>query len=366
MKPEVMVFGPAYLDRVLRVDGPLAERPGGPPLDQSTEGVWRFAAAGMLRVLDPAGNVLEVIPPGDWPGPFGEVEVAVPLGPRTVRGVSWSDDLGGMGAGFASALGGKLICPLGEKDEPAARNVENLLSRYGITAETVPIANRPADWTLLLTSGAEGDKLAIGVRETLAAVEPGSFARWLDSPSPCGLRVVAGLPNLAAAQLLSASGARCRLFAPAMRNMVDRTCPVSSFAGSLDVLCCNRQEWEALDDREETAWRVSILVITDGPLGASARFTQPDGDAGTVQVPAFPRDHPPRDTNRAGEAFAAALISTLLAEGWEPASGVVGESLVRNAMLRASVASSLVLDLQHFGFASPQEIDRVFRTGRVR
>ena len=61
------------------------------------------------------------------------------------------------------------------------------------------------------------------------------------------------------------------------------------------------------------------------PNGASARFTKPDGDSGTLQVPAFPRDRPPRDTNRAGEAFAATLFD-LLAEGWEPGLGSRGRA----------------------------------------
>jgi ribokinase len=151
-----------------------------------------------------------------------------------------------------------------------------------------------------------------------------------------------------------------------MRNMVDRDHPVSRFAGSIDVISCNRQEWEALEDREEVAWRVSVLVITDGPNGASARFTKPDGDTGAVQVPAFPRDRPPRDTNRAGEAFAATLVSDLLAGGWNPGSGVVDEPLVRRAMLRASASAALVLDLIEFAFPAAEEIAAAVQAGRVQ
>ena len=50
---------------------------------------------------------------------------------------------------------------------------------------------------------------------------------------------------------LSAPGARMRFYAPSLRNMLDRDCPLASFAASIDVLSGNRQEWEALDDREE-------------------------------------------------------------------------------------------------------------------
>ena len=150
-----------------------------------------------------------------------------------------------------------------------------------------------------------------------------------------------------------------------MRNVLDREFPVSAFAGSIDVLCCNRHEWETLSDREEVAWRVSILVVTEGAKGASARFTKAQGDPGTVRVPSFPRAHPPRDTNRAGEAFAATLLNSLLSEAWDPASTVVEEALIQSAMLRASAAAALVLDRTTFGFPEPEAIDAALRAGRV-
>jgi ribokinase len=147
--------------------------------------------------------------------------------------------------------------------------------------------------------------------------------------------------------------------------MGDRNCPVSSFAGAIDILCCNRHEWELLEDREEVAWRVSILVVTDGPTGSSARFTSPSGEAGEVRIPAFPRDRAPRDTNRAGEAFAANFTSTLLSDGWDAAAAVVEEALIRNAMLRASAAAALVLDRDQFGFPGFEEIEAALGAGRV-
>ncbi len=171
-----------------------------------------------------------------------------------------------------------------------------------------------------MTSGEHGDKLPVGFRGCHAALEAQAFDCWL--PMPCDLRVVAGLPNRLAARILAAPGAGCRLFAPALRNMIDHEVRVSSFAGSIDVLCCNRGEWETLDDREEVAWRVSILVVTHGPSGSRARFTTREGEPGDVWVPAFPRDRPPLDTNRAGESFAATFIATLRSRGWQTASAV--------------------------------------------
>src|SRR4051794_9684616 len=113
MTRRTLVFGPAYLDRILRADRPLIDPGQGGPLDQSIDGRWKFGP-GMLLV-DPAGGTISVELPGDWPGPTGEVTMSRSISRepspwrRSVRALSWHDDLGGMGAGFAVALGAELI-----------------------------------------------------------------------------------------------------------------------------------------------------------------------------------------------------------------------------------------------------------------
>jgi ribokinase len=237
--------------------------------------------------------------------------------------------------------------------------VARLLEAQGIAHRPIRVAGQAADWTLLVTSGPFGDKLPIGFRGCHAALDTVAP----EALGPCDLRVVASLPNRLASEALRAPGAEVRLFAPAMRNMTDRDPPVSSFAHAIDLICCNRREWESLDDREEVAWRVSLLVVTDGANGATLRFTDPTGEAVRLVVDAFPRSHPPRDTNRAGEAFAATLTATLLDHGWT--AGVSDPNLVRLAAERALAASALVLDRTEFGFPSPAEIDAALRAGRV-
>ena len=69
MPRRTQVFGPAYLDRVLRVDRPLLERRDGPPIDQSVDGRLEFGPG--LTLIDPGGATIEVVLPGDWPGPTG-------------------------------------------------------------------------------------------------------------------------------------------------------------------------------------------------------------------------------------------------------------------------------------------------------
>ncbi|OJW18755.1 MAG: sugar kinase [Planctomycetales bacterium 71-10] len=360
------VFGPAYLDRILRVDSPLLG-PSSPPLDQSVGGRAGFGGGDGLALVDPAGGSLVVDLPADWPGPRGVVELDRPIGlgpgeARRVRASAWDDDLGGMGAGFAAATGGELVAALGPPDDPTSAAVERRLAEQGIAARIVR-RDRPADWTLLISSGEHGDKLAVGFRGCHEALMPDDLAPPL--AEPCDVRIVAGLPNRLAAGLLKAPGARIRAFAPAMRNVLDRDHPVLGLVGPVDVLCCNRGEWEALADREEVAARLSILVVTDGSAGGSARFTDPLGSAGSVRIPAFPRARPPRDTNRAGEAFASTFLATLMQRGWRPESCTADAELVRSAMTRASAASALVLDLAGFGFPTEAEVDAALARGIV-
>jgi len=364
----VAVFGPAYLDRVLRVDRPLIDPALGSPIDQSVDGEWRFGADRSLLVRDPAGYTLEIELPGDWPGPTGAVQLARPIragvhGRRAVRGLTWQDDLGGMGPGYAVALCGTLYSALGAEPDPASQAISQRLARIGVIHHPIRVSDRQADWTLLISSGGFGDKLPIGFRGCHAALEPESFDAF--ASQPCDLRAVASLPNRLAARVLRAPGACVRFFAPAQRNMLDRDCPISSFAASIDILSCNRAEWETLEDREEAGWQLSILVVTDGPRGSMVRFTTPAGDSGTLRLAAFPRERPPRDTNRAGEAYAATLISTLLDQGWNAASGVVEEGLIRMACERASAAAALELDRLDFGFPSPAEVDAALDAGRI-
>ena len=357
-----LIFGPAYLDRVIRVDRPLvAPSPEARPLDGSVDGRWVEVGEG-LTLVDPSGNRLVIELPEGWPGPTGLVEVSRPLsastgGTRVVRSLSWQDDLGGMGAGFAASLGGDLISALGPELDPMSRAISGLLANAGIRHHPIRV-DHPADWTLLVTSGEHGDKLPIGFRGCHAALP--DLGEWSSRFAP--LRLVASLPNRLASEALGGP-ATVRAFAPALRNMLDRNPPVSAFAGSIDILSCNRGEWENLPDREQVAWQVSILAITDGPNGATIRYTTPEGEAARLTIPAFPRSNPPRDTNRAGEAFAATLLTTLLENHWTP--GTTAPGLAQSAAERAAAAAALVLDRADFGFPTTEEIDEALLAGRV-
>ena len=139
--------------------------------------------------------------------------------------------------------------------------------------------------------------------------------------------------------------------------MTDRDHPLERFAECVDILSCNRSEWAALAEPDRVAEQTAIVAVTDGARGIDVRFTDPSGEPGSFHVPAFPRDHPPRDTNRAGEAFGSTLVASLLDGGWDGSSRVVARDLVRAGAERAAAAAALVLDRLDFGFPTPTEID---------
>ncbi len=360
-----LVFGPAYLDRIIRVDQPLIDPALGlPPIDRSVDGSWLDARPdGLVHLVDSVGASITIKPPPGWPGPVGTVAVSrgsIGPGRRMVRGVATRDDLGGMGAGFASSLGGTLVGALGSEDDPDSRAVVALLDRAGIAHEPVRVEGHRADWTLLISSGGHGDKLAVGFR--------GCHANWTDLKPwfdrPCRLRVVAALPNRVVGQALGREGSSViRAFFPNARNMLDRVDPLGEFAGRVDFLSCNRGEWDDLGDRAEALDSVAVVAVTDGPAGAWVRFRGEGGGSDEIRVPAFPRSDPIRDTNRAGEAFASAMLATLVDSGWTP--GPTSSELVRVAATRGSAAAALVLGRADFGFATAREVDEAVRKGWV-
>ena len=198
MARRTLVFGPAYLDRVVHVDRPLVDPALGPPLDQSVDGRWEFGEG--LTLIDPIGSGSSSSCPAAgrgrraWSACRARCREAPRAWRRVVRGLSWHDDLGGMGAGFAAALGGELVSALGPEDDPTSRVVADLLARAGIAHRPVRVPDQPADWTLLVTSGGFGDKLPIGFRGCHAALGVGRPRGDL-AVRPPGGRVAAEPPG---------------------------------------------------------------------------------------------------------------------------------------------------------------------------
>ena len=130
-----------------------------------------------------------------WPARSGQGVT----GRRLVRGLAWHDDLGGMGAGYAAALGGQLCSALGSESDPTSQAISQRLAEYGIAHDPIRVLDRSADWTLLITSGEFGDKLPIGFRGCHAALAPESSelgprgratcVSWPRSEPPGGARL---------------------------------------------------------------------------------------------------------------------------------------------------------------------------------
>ncbi len=287
-------------------------------------------------------------------------------GARTVEAVEEAIDLGGMGAGFASALDGELVSAVGTGEnggsEPdrLGRVILERLARLGVKGRPVIVPGKATDWTLIVSSGPFGDKLAVGFRGCHAAVERFPAEALADR---CDLCVVAGWPNRLLDQALRHVEAPVKFLAPALRNMKDEEMPLDRLAGRFHILSCNRGEWASLRNPETVLRETPLVAITDGPDGATIHFHRSPSNPASLAIPVFPRDRPPRDTNRAGEAFASALVTTLLDRGWTP--GPTDPALVQAAALRASASAALVLDREDFGFPTTEEIDEALKVGRV-
>ena len=294
-----------------------------------------------------------------------------PSGYNRVNAVDFLEDLGGMGAGYASALGGRLVSCLANQDDPTSRAVTGALSKAGIIHDPIFTGTPRADWTLLITSGPFGDKMPIGFRGCHAALQAQQLppiARLGDGRNAT-LLVVAGLGNAIAREVFaswtcaassshSTGNSVFRFFAPSRRNAVDRELPIATFAEFIDAVSCNQDEWGCMApaDRDALQSRARLLIITDGPRGAFVSFrAEATGLWRRIHVPAFPRARPPVDTNRAGEAFASEFLrSALKCDGDRIA---VDEACIPLASRRAAAAASLVLDRHMFGFATQHEID---------
>ncbi len=367
--PRVRVYGPAYLDRVLRVDAPLA---ADTVIDGSVEGHLDSASDDCsekcLVLIQPDGSTLSLEAPSGWPGPWGRIRIGTPPGPvraasdHSVRAVGWIDDLGGMGAGYAQALGGRLTSAIGPPDDPTTRAIAALLAQHDIPHRPWVRSDHRADWTLLVTSGPHGDKLAIGFRGCHAALEATSSLAFGDEPAP-DILLVAGLSTAHSAAILGqARPETLRVLAPAIRTMRDSTPALDVLAQQIDFLSCNQAEWNTLcaSAARELRARVPLIAVTEGPSGARLLLGPSE-----FPVPVFPRVLPPRDTNRAGEAFASTLLLRLWQSGWRRGGPLQPRESVQAAAMAAAAAAALVLDIEHFGFPTPDAIDDALRLGQI-
>lgn len=300
--------------------------------------------------------------------PAGVLDLAVEWcvnRPLTVRGcyevARVSEDLGGMGAGFAAALSGTLCFAAGAGSDgrpcATAEKVIGRLRQHRVAVHPVAVPGHAGDETFLITSGSHGDKLPIGLRNALLhypSEEAAPLARDAD------LVVVAGLPNPRMETLLNALEGRRVLLAPAMRNTEAPDFPFEAAGRTTFCLGLNESEWRGLAHRQQLLDAVPLVIVTRGRDGARLHFRVDSGERVALDCEAFRPELAPVDTNRAGETFAATFMTALFRH-WGP-EAVRRETFPREAMAeavtRASVAASLQLRMPRFGFPEDAEIER--------
>lgn len=362
-----LVYGPAYLDLVMRTTCPLVA-PGRPPLDKSVDGrlVADVGQAESLTLLAPDDKWLRIKGLNADVHPTGTLHLSHPvldLEEWTIEPAEISSDLGGMGAGFAAALGGVLVSALGSVDDTSKRLIEAALKEYRVEHRPVLVPESVTDWTLIVSSGPHGDKLPVGLRGCHARL---TAARMLQ-PGPWGVVVAAALPNALLSELLQLHSSSLRQLAPAMRNCRDRTMPLGQLAGLADLLSLNNHEWQELPDEDRQAWLDSdaILLVTKGSDGAEILWPAQAGQRQKHHEPVFPRTMPPVDTNRAGEAFAAFFLEELIGQGWSNACRSVTPKIIATAARAGAAAAGLTINLPRFGFPTAAQLKKTLELGRI-
>lgn len=416
------VFGPAYLDHVIELDRPLAA----PELlarhlKQSLQGGyseeldryiqchpltvdWSVAASEKrqpprpgLYINSPDGDQIEITLPSIHPGePDLEIRLAEAIVQSTVliryletfaatenRGLlaewpviqpliltgNWKsigirDDLGGMGAGYAAALGGELLYACGAEPDGSpdaiGRRVRDDLLKHGARVTIAPVRGCASDETLLLSTRHYGDKLPIGFRDAVLHYPLERAARLIADSE---LVIIASLPNQAVARLLEHSHGRPVLFAPAMRNVTGQDFPVNEIQRTVSCMTLNENEWRRIRAKEELRETIPLLFITRGAAGVTACFRNESGARESLDVPAHHPEVPPKDTNRAGETFAAFTLRQLIRSAGIDCliSGRFRRGDIEKAARHGSVAAHLQLQREDFGFPTEAEVEMALK-----
>ncbi|HYI67471.1 MAG TPA: carbohydrate kinase family protein [Candidatus Limnocylindrales bacterium] len=246
---------------------------------------------------------------------------------------------GGQGANLAVRLARRgvrteLVCALGDdpgeelvRDALAAEGVEVSAIRTGATGTVVILLDERGERTMLSQRAPFAAGAAAAVRDGVA---------WL---------VVSGYLLLEPDSVALASALAMK---PAHRALVGCTVP-DALAGRWvegaaamrpDLVVLNRDEALAIPgvapDGDELPARLgerlgSAVFVTD-PFGATAQM---NGVSTTVRAPTSP---PATDTTGAGDAFAAALVGSLMESRWPPAAEALEDALAASIELASAVA----------------------------
>jgi ribokinase len=264
---------------------------------------------------------------------------------------------GGQGANLAVRLARQhveveLVCALGDDPGGTLLRRELMRERVGLSA-----VRADATGTVVILLDERGERTMLSDRASFApwaAAAVRNDAAWL---------VVSGylLLEPGAGDVATALGRR-----PARRALVGCTVPDEMTdrwvraAGELrpDLVVLNRDEALALApgarETEDLAQRLgerlgSGVVVTDAS-GATARL---NGMSAALEVAA---EAPVTDTTGAGDAFAAALIASLLRSPWPPSGEALDAALVTASRLASAVAHAVGAEARVAG--EPDRIPR--------
>lgn len=390
----VQVIGPSYLDEIIEVDGPLCherwvrealpERAGPVRIDYSRTEAERepLDEPGVfLQVDSPGGDSIRVTEPGTSGGRRLLVEeerlfdaaslglsddprvppllTEVPLCGRRLQ-------LGGMGAGYALALGGRLVLPLGaaagQPDVDALKMCE-MMEGCGISCDPVWVSGADTDVTTLLWSSA-GDKLPVGRRSACYAVTAEAL---LERAVPADLNIITSLPS-ATARSVAKDLTGWKLLTPSLRNL--REGGVEQVCAAVDAVSMNSTEWGALADPEQVRRCCPLVLVTRGEEGAAVAFRDKAGRMCWTEVPAAELEEGVVDANHAGEAFTAGFLGALLGQMSvaELRRGEYSEGILREAAWQGSLSAALELTKREMRFPDRAEVlelrGRMALTGR--
>jgi sugar/nucleoside kinase (ribokinase family) len=347
----VCIYGPAYLDRTWRVEGSLSP-PHHSPADHSLTLAQALTCTNpdlALEVRSPAGDSLRV----RGNGPRRSLTTVEPhmFGPEdgpahsTVTLQERTDALGGMGPGYALALGGHLVTPLGRGEDAAA--IRRMLRGPALQCTVVPVSGSGVDTTDLILNAA-GEKLAIGQRAASAHV---TATRLLEARRPGEVTVLCSLPSPVCHDLLQVVDG-FSVLAPSLRYVSE-----PDFRRALaraHLVCLNEREWRTAGRPTEHIRDGGIALVTRGADGASV-FWRTSIELRELRTSAPP---PARigDANRAGETYAAAFMGGLAARGVICGGAPLTPGLLADAAREAARAAHLQLGLTGLTFPTRDQV----------
>jgi ribokinase len=268
--------------------------------------------------------------------------------------------LGGMGAGYAAALNGFLVLPLGGSADGSVdewgKAIIQGLNECNISHQAQVITNHTSDITTLITSGSFGDKMPISLRDASYYFSIDESVK--SSIDEAEVVVITSFKNEIVRDIINAAQKKFIFFAPAMRNVNDVAVPIHTFAEGIDYLSLNKTEWSVIVNAEQLTSIIPIISVTDGIRGSDIFYHDTNGAQRQIHLSCFNPNKKPLDTNHAGEAYAAAFLQSLLAElsFVELKAGKFDDELIWHAGIEATIAADLELDITTLAFPSREEI----------